>query len=78
MKDTDLDGLNRELQTLIQYRIEDIRADLRAAIGRTSGLVNHSALTVGDSAALIEVRRLMSDVEKRLEALQIERARRHL
>jgi prophage DNA circulation protein len=77
MSDETLDELTRQLQNLIQYRIEDIRADVRAAQARVSGLVNHAALTVGDAAALIEIRRILADVEKRLETLQIERGRRY-
>ena len=77
MSDETLDELTRQLQTLIQYRIEDIRADVRAAQARVSGLVNHAALTVGDAASLIEIRRILSDVESRLENLQRERGRRY-
>jgi prophage DNA circulation protein len=77
MSDETLDELTRQLQNLIQYRIEDIRADVRAAQARVSGLVNHAALTVGDAAALIEIKRILSDVESRLENLQRERGRRY-
>jgi hypothetical protein len=77
MSDETLDDLTRQLHTVIQYRIEDIRADVRAAQARTSGLVNHTALTVGDAAALIEIRRILADVEQRLENLQRERGRRY-
>jgi uncharacterized protein YeeX (DUF496 family) len=77
MSDETLDELTRQLQNLIQYRIEDIRADVRAAQARVSGLVNHAALTQGDAASLIEIRRILSDVESRLENLQRERGRRY-
>jgi prophage DNA circulation protein len=77
MSDETLNELTRQLQNLIQYRIEDIRADVRAAQARVSGLVNHAALTVGDAAALIEIKRILADVESRLENLQRERGRRY-
>jgi hypothetical protein len=77
MSDETLNDLTRQLQNLIQYRIEDIRADVRAAQARVSGLVNHAALTVGDAAALIEIKRILADVESRLENLQRERGRRY-
>jgi hypothetical protein len=76
MSDAELDNLTQQIQTLVQHRIEDIRADVRAAQARTAGLITHTALTVGDAAALIEIRRVLSDVEQRLENLQRERGRR--
>ena len=77
MSDSELETMARQLDVLIQHRIEDIRADLRAAQGRTSGLINHRAMTVGDAAALIEIRRILLDVEERLAKLQTERSKRH-
>jgi hypothetical protein len=77
MSDNELNNLTRDLHNLLQHRIEDIRADVRAAVARTAGLVTHASLTVGDAAALIEIRRMLSDVEQRLENLQIERGRRY-
>jgi hypothetical protein len=78
MSDVELQELTRQVQNLIQHRIEDIRADVRAAQARTSGLVNHAALTVGDAAALVEIKRILADIEQRLENLQRERGRRYL
>ena len=77
MSDHELSNLTHDLHNLLQYRIEDIRADVRAATARTAGLVTHASLTVGDAAALIEIRRMLSDVEQRLENLQVERGRRY-
>lgn len=72
----ELDALHAQLQTLISHRIEDIRADVRAARARATGILSHPALTVGDAAALIEIRQTLSDIEDRLQRLQIERGKR--
>lgn len=77
INDEELISLQNQLDKLIQQRIEDIRADVRAAKARAVGLVNHPAMTVGDAAALIEIRRVLDDVERRLEVLQVERNRRN-
>jgi hypothetical protein len=77
MTDKTLNDLTYELHNLVNHRLEDIRADIRAATARTSGMINHRAMSVGDCAALIEIRRILADVEKRLETLQIERGRRY-
>jgi hypothetical protein len=75
--DTELDSLSRDLNALVQHRLEDIRADVRAALARSAGMVNHPVLTVGDCAALIEIKRILADAEKRLENLQMERGKRY-
>jgi hypothetical protein len=69
--------LQRQLDSLVYQKLNDVRHDIRAAIGRISGLKQHPALTVGDAAALIGMQRTLSDVEDMLERLQVERGNRH-
>jgi len=70
MTSDELTHLYAQIQTLIQDRVGDIRTDLRSAIERVQKLQDHPALTVGDSAALIEIRRILADCEDRLQMIQ--------
>jgi hypothetical protein len=70
MIDEELDSLYKQVKILIQQRLDDIRAELRAAQAKVVRLSNHPHLTMGDSAALIEIRRILSDVEDRLQMMQ--------
>jgi len=68
--------LQRQLDQLIHDKLGDVRHDLRAAIGRISAMNQHPSLSVGDAAALITIKRTISDMEDMLERLQIERGNR--
>jgi hypothetical protein len=76
MSDDELLELYRQQQSLMFQKFQDIRHDLRSAVGRMSALKNYPALTVGDNASLIGWSRTLKHMEDEIERLQVERGKR--
>lgn len=77
MSEDQLLELYRQQESLVFQKFEDIRHDLRAAMGRMASLKNYPLLTVGDTAALIEMSRTLKHMEDSIERLVVERGNRH-
>jgi len=76
MSEDQLLELYRQQESLVFQKLEDIRHDLRAAMGRMAALKNYPLLTVGDAASLIEMGRTLKHMEDSIERLQVERGKR--
>lgn len=76
MSEDQLLELYRQQESLVFQKLEDIRHDLRSAMGRMSALKNYPLLTVGDTASLIEMSRTLKHMEDSIERLQVERGKR--